>query len=228
MGEDVGHKRILFEGIANFRDIGGLPIGDGYTRYGVFYRSTHWAYATDSDFLKLKDLHVTSVLDLRHRSETEKMPDRIPDGMSYRAISLLGPLDPGDLHVNGHVRDTKTLFRMYRQILEEAGAAIVSVLEYLAFSPSPVVFHCAAGKDRTGLVAMFLHSVVGVDRRDIVAEYETSHTYIHGFTDDISGSHYQNMDTLLRFLDEKYDGPVGYLRQMGVPEEVFAALVEKQ
>lgn len=215
-----GYRRISFGGIANFRDLGGYPCSGGMTRYGVFYRSTHFAKATDHDLSVLEALNIRTVIDLRHPSETVEMPDRLPRGCTYRNISLLGPLEPEDLKVNSSVANTRTLFRMYRQILESARKEIAAVLSLLAESGGPAVFHCAAGKDRTGLIALFLFSIAGADRKDIIADYEVSHTYIKDFTDDISGSNYRNMEKLLDFINSGYGGVSGYLQAAGITEAV--------
>lgn len=224
MEELFASRRIPFQGIANFRDLGGFPTENGYTRYHRFFRSTHLAKATVSDLEKLQALRIGTVLDLRHPSEIAVQPDMIPENTKYMAISLLGPMAPQDIRVNSQVRDTKTLFTMYKQIIENSQSAIREVITFLSETPDPVLFHCAAGKDRTGLIAMFLLSIVGADRMDIIADYENSRTYIQDFSNDVSGSNYHNMDKLLGYLQNIYGGPVHYLHDIGVSEGVMEKL----
>lgn len=224
MDELFAGRRVTFEGIANFRDLGGYPAGTGYTQYHRFYRSTHLASATASDLDKLTALRLGTILDLRHPSEIEAQPDLIPKNTKYIAISLLGPMNPQDIRVNSQVRDTKTLANMYKQIIENSQSAIRASINLLSETEHPVLFHCAAGKDRTGLLAMFLLAIAGVDDMDIIADYEISRTYIQYFSDDISGSHYHNMYKLLGYLQHAYGGPVDYLHSIGISDGVLKEL----
>ena len=67
----------------------------------------------------------------------------------------------------------------------------------------------------------------GVDEKDIVADYEVSHTYIKGFMADVSGSHYMNMEKLLAFLHKNYGGVIQYLDEIGVTDAVRRKLYKK-
>ena len=74
---------------------------------------------------------------------------------------------------------------------------------------------------------MFLYTIAGVDEKDIVADYEVSHTYLKGFMADVSGSHYTNMEKLLAFLSETYGGVIQYLDAIGVTDAVRRKLYNK-
>jgi len=222
------YRRLHFDGIENFRDLGGWECsGGGVTKYGVFYRSTALTKATKADLHRIEELGIRTILDLRHPEETASRPDCLPKACVYKNISVQGSIRPHELKVNGYVYMTRTLYNMYRQLLTVSGDEFRKVLFFLADAEGPTLFHCAAGKDRTGLTAMFLYTIAGVDEKDIVADYEVSHTYIKGFMTDVSGSHYMNMEKLLAFLRKVYGGASQYLDAIGVTEEVRRKIYKK-
>ena len=222
------YRRLHFDGIENFRDLGGWECsGGGMTKYGVFYRSAELAKATKADLKRIEDLGIRTILDLRHPEETASRPDCLPKSCVYKNISVQGSIRPRELKVNGDVYMTHTLYNMYRQLLTVSGDEFRKVLFFLADAEGPTLFHCAAGKDRTGLTAMFLYTIAGVDEKDIVADYEVSHTYIKGFMADNSGSHYMNMEKLLAFLHKNYGGVIQYLDEIGVTDAVRRKLYKK-
>ena len=221
-----GLRRFPCDGIANFRDLGGLPCKGGMTRYGVFYRSTKLSSASEQDIALIASLGIGKVLDFRFPQETEEEPDRLPPNCLYENYSLMGSIPVEKLKVR-HVPMTKTLYPMYKQILEYGKQEVKGALESAMKAEYPLLYHCVAGKDRTGLVSMFLYSLVGVDRMDIIADYEISHTLVQTFTTDITGSHYHNMERILAFLDKKYGSVEGYVSSLGIPEATILSLQDK-
>lgn len=223
----LGYKRYPFRCVANFRDLGGYPAGGrAVTRYGVFFRCAHLGDACAEDIQLLRRLGVRRILDLRYPEDLARVPDatsRLPDFETLN-ISLMGDVSPAQIDVNAGEEDTLTLRGMYRQMLEHGGSALVSAVRALVEAPGGAAFHCFNGKDRTGMLAMFLLSAAGVANCDIVADYEVSHTYIEHCTDDISGSHYKNMKWTLQYLQEQYGSPTGYLLANGLSPETLAAL----
>ena len=162
-------RRYRLDQVANFRDLGGYACDGGVTRYGVIFRSTALNKATEEDIAKIEHLGVRTVIDLRFPSETKELPDRLGQDMDYINCSLMGTtkLEQLDI-VNSSVVETKTLHRMYRLMLRNGGKEIKKALEVVADSEGAVLFHCAAGKDRTGILAMLILSSVGVEREDIL------------------------------------------------------------
>lgn len=217
-------RRWPLEGVANFRDLGGYPCHGGVTRYGVFFRSAHLNAATAKDAQILSEAGISTIVDLRYPDESMTFPDREIPGSAVINCSIMGEIAADKIAVNNSVRDTRTMIRMYRQILEFGKLGLASALRCLLNAQDAAVFHCAAGKDRTGIIAMFLLGIAGVSREDIIADYEVSHTYIHDFTKDISGSHYSNMEKILKELDDRYGGLVPYLYALGISEEEIVGL----
>lgn len=223
-------KRIAFEGIANFRDLGGYPVGLSHkTKYGVFYRSTSLKKATAHDLDKMSAMGITTVIDLRFPDEAAAAPSTLmgDERFDVHNISLIGELTPRDLRVNGREPDTTTLQYMYRQILDLCRPQVIRVLETIEHAEGGVLFHCAAGKDRTGLISMLLLNNAGVERQDLIADYEISHTYIEDFTSDVSGSNYINMKETLDYLYGEFGSPRDYLLEIGMKPDTLERLKER-
>ena len=215
-------RRYRLDQVANFRDLGGYACDGGVTRYGVIFRSTALNKATEEDIAKIEHLGVRTVIDLRFPSETKELPDRLGQDMDYINCSLMGTTKLEQLDVvNSSVVETKTLHRMYRLMLRNGGKEIRKALEVVADSEGAILFHCAAGKDRTGILAMLILSSVGVEREDILVDYQCSSTYITKFTTDISGSNIYNMKWILNWIDREWGGVPEYLRQIGVQSETI-------
>ena len=100
-------------------------------------------------------------------------------------------------------------------------------VRFLIGSKGPGLFHCAAGKDRTGIIAMLLLGAVGVSKEDIISDYEMSHNYVRQFTTDISGSHGSNMDKLMGDIEKGFGTAAGFLNACGISEEELTHLKEK-
>ncbi|WP_315330128.1 tyrosine-protein phosphatase, partial [Treponema socranskii] len=123
------YRRLHFDGIENFRDLGGWECSSGgMTKYGVFYRSTELAKATKADLKRIEDLGIRTILDLRHPEETSSRPDCLPKSCVYKNISVQGSIRPHELKVNGDVYMTHTLYNMYRQLLTVSGDEFRKVL----------------------------------------------------------------------------------------------------
>lgn len=219
-GEMMFCRRWPMKGIANFRDLGGYACGDGVTKYGVFFRSTSLEHATMQDISCIENIGITTVIDLRYPSETEEKPDKLGENLKYYNCSFMGDAPLESLKVvNSSVKDTKTLIRMYKMMLQNGKKEICRAFEILAEEEGAVLFHCAAGKDRTGVLAMLILSIAGVEKEDICTDYQCSSAYITRFTEDISGSCITNMQRLLCWVEDKWGSPAGYLESIGVPDK---------
>ena len=170
----------LFEAIDNFRDYGGYAVDDRLLARGRLYRAAHQARATDADVARLAALRLAAVVDLRRPSERRAQPSRRPVGWAGTLIESahddggeaphLTFLKTADLTpASGRAFMTET----YRRLPFEA-AHIDLFSRYfrlLAQAEGPVLIHCAAGKDRTGLLAALTHSLLGVAHDDLMGDY---------------------------------------------------------
>lgn len=170
------HRRVPFEGAGNFRDLGGYPTkAGGQTRWGLVYRSDGLQNMTETDLRHYEALGVRVVYDLRRDDERERLPNRVPSiGLCIMTPAYeagVGPLDR--LNVADREGGERLLREMYHNMLVHSGRVIGTMFGGLS-SPAgmPAVFHCHAGKDRTGLVAALLLELLGVERQVVLDDYE--------------------------------------------------------
>lgn len=175
---------LALEGAANARDLGGLPVrGGGATRPGVLLRTDNLQGLTPTDVRLLVDeLSVRVVVDLRTGMEVRQEgpgPLTREPAVDVRHRSLYPEAGQNtDIDVlpwntfdrNGHV-DESPAVRAYLNYLRNRPDSIVEALRDIAHADGAAVVHCAAGKDRTGVVCAIALSVVGVDPEAIVADY---------------------------------------------------------
>jgi protein-tyrosine phosphatase len=176
----------------NARDLGGLVTTDGRrVRSGLLYRANALNRLTEADIEAVAQLGLACVIDLRAEREVEMVgPDRLPvppprqlvalpladrDNQVFAAVTALakGELTDASAPLNADVLAAEML-RAYRWLAtsEPARAAFGTALRLMA-DPSglPLLFHCTAGKDRTGWLAAVVLSALGVDRPTIMADY---------------------------------------------------------
>lgn len=216
-------RRIPLKGVANCRDLGGFACPGGFTHWNRVYRSAALTNATAADVERLRDLGVKLVLDLRYPHEAREKPDAAIPGAENLNFPLLGDFPIDKLPINSNVKSTKSLYRMYRLMLRHGANSILGAFRALLACDGAVLFHCAAGKDRTGVFTMLLLALAGVEWADILADYTVSELYLEGHTDDISGSNVHNMRMLRSFLEKEYGGARQYLLGLGASEQELEA-----
>ncbi|MFI0452565.1 tyrosine-protein phosphatase [Actinomadura sp. 6N118] len=161
-------REIALEGCVNFRDLGGYVAEGGIVRWRRLFRSDALHELTQADVAALRELGVTTVIDLR--SDFERAHDGGPHPLDGAVELVRAPIiDEG----NGHLMaDTSlTLAQRYARIMESTGTALADAVSAIAEAPGAAVFHCAAGKDRTGLVSAAVLGTLGVSDEDVVADY---------------------------------------------------------
>jgi hypothetical protein len=157
-------RQLQFEGMVNFRDLGGLPADSGAVRSGVLFRSDSLAYATKNDATRLVDeFGLATVIDLRGEYEVEQLGR--------------GPLAETKVrYVHAPIVDvtrSDELARHYLAILDERGAVLADLVRLLTEPAAlPAVFHCEAGCDRTGVFAAVILGLLGVTEDEIATDYE--------------------------------------------------------
>jgi protein-tyrosine phosphatase len=161
-------RHLAVAGTYNVRDLGGYPTPAGETRWRRILRADglHRLDAAGMSALELEG--VTTVIDLRHPGELTGQPNPFASNavVAYHNVSLFEQLAP----VARPGEDV--LLALYKQALETRQQAIAEVLAIIANAPTgTVLFHCTAGKDRTGIVSALLLAVVGVETSLIVEDY---------------------------------------------------------
>jgi len=169
-------RTLEWEGCLNVRDLGGVPLEDGgETRFGTLIRADNVRQLTDAGWHSLADHGVTRIVDLRWREELEEDPPRDVD-IDVVHVSLLGDFDPGftdDIADYMAANDPAGYWAVsYVRMLERFGRNFAQALAAIADSgDGAVVFHCAGGKDRTGLVAGLLLRLAGAPIDAIARDY---------------------------------------------------------
>jgi protein-tyrosine phosphatase len=174
-------RRIVFEGVQNFRDLGGYRTSDGgHTAWGRIYRADSLHKLTANDLLAYERLGIRRVYDLRSDAERETHPNPF-DSIQYAVIGRATGTEQRaiDAELFRAATDGEQLLRdLYLGMLEHSAPLLGQLLSGFAEPDHlPAVFHCHAGKDRTGVVAALLLLVAGVDRDDILDDYELTRRY---------------------------------------------------
>lgn len=233
-------RLITLEGAVNFRDLGGYATVDGRrTRWRMLFRADGLGELTAPDLAVLRELGIRTVIDLRSgheveqsRFDTEAHPvefhhypfiDALPDAEDFeRAPGFLGT--------------------QYKEMLDDAAPQIVGALTALAAPAArPAVFHCTAGKDRTGLLSALVLSILGVPEETVVADYALSgeamarlraklmQKYPDGkdviaAADAVFSADPANMVELFAHLRSRYGTVSDYAAKVGVPDDVIVRL----
>lgn len=171
-------KIVKLETTYNTRDLGGYKTVDGkFTKYGVFLRSDDTDDLTLKDIETLKSYGVTAVLDLREEPYYLEHPDRlsnIPE-INYQNIDIVKIYN--EHSDNKETRSDESSARKFLRYTGE-GNWVKTAFDIIASTEGCTLFHCFAGKDRTGLVAMLLFGLVGVSAEDIMQNYSVSYDLI--------------------------------------------------
>lgn len=234
--------RLPLESARNIREMGGYPAADGRTtRRGLFLRGDGISNLTEQDCERLYGYGVRMVLDLRCRSEWQGQ--NLPL-LGYRDI-LYGSLPMlDDVIVEPSIEDfPESLGIQYIRMLEQYKKKIRAIFLCLASENEDcVLFHCTAGKDRTGVVAMLLLMLAGTPEEFIVADYVKTDQYVRNMMDarmeELAemGIHYpehvfrtdpDNIRLAMRHIHENYGDSKGYLRACDVREEAIERLMTR-
>ncbi|MDB5479231.1 MAG: protein tyrosine/serine phosphatase [Caulobacteraceae bacterium] len=173
-------RHIALEGVDNFRDFGDYPAAGGRRlKRGALYRSASHSRATDADLERLAALEIAVVVDLRRREERAREPSRRPANFAGKVIANDQCHDEDSWH--SHIASAELTADSFRAYLVDYYRAapfderhidlFARYFRVLAEAEGPVLIHCAAGKDRTGILAALTHHLAGVHPDDIAADY---------------------------------------------------------
>ncbi len=230
-------------GAYNFRDLGGYRTVDGRsTRWGVLFRSDTLHELTTDDLAVLAGLGLATVIDLRTAKEVGRL-GRGPlaeTAVHYLHASVLNS-DGGEDRAAPTLGATDVSAR-YLWYLDNGSPALADALTLLGDAARyPAVFHCQAGKDRTGVLAALVLGLLGVERRAIVEDYVLTagrmeliigrlrRDPVYGKRlDELPASAFtvaaRSIEGFLDGVDERYGGPAAWARQAGVDDEHLAVL----
>lgn len=157
----------------NLRDMGGIPIAGGTLREGLVIRADDLALVDEVTASRLVQGGLAAVIDLRSAGEFANT-GRGPLGqmrVTYHHLPFMDAVDSSAQVPGSDMLDQSTFAAMYIRMYEAAAARIVASLAVIATAPGATAFHCAAGQDRTGVLAAALLLALGADTDDIVADY---------------------------------------------------------
>jgi protein-tyrosine phosphatase len=181
------HRLLNFQGIANFRDLGGYQASGGkQVKWGVLYRAGTLAHASDSDLRNLQQLHLAALIDFRSAAEKEEEPNRLPDPQGFSLVEI-PTLDDGNKALVGEIMEridsgnfddfdpNYSMTQANRQFASEFTPQFRRFIHtVLDADGAPVLWHCSAGKDRTGFAAAILLRILGVPPEVVMQDYMAS------------------------------------------------------
>ncbi|MFJ4655923.1 tyrosine-protein phosphatase [Nocardia sp. NPDC088792] len=174
--DNTDQRALGLTGVLNARDAGGYRTTDGHTvRTGLVFRTGDLSKATDADLAKLTGDNVVSVHDLRTGYEQTLLGvDKVPAGATEHHDDVIGQAPP---QVMASTLSAGT--DLYRAFITAPGAneAFANVIKDIAYNPGGVLFHCTAGKDRTGWTSAVLLTILGVDKDTVYYDYLLSNYY---------------------------------------------------
>lgn len=255
---------IDLDGAANVRDLGGLPAGERTVRRDRLIRSDNLQGLTSSDVRRLVDEHhLRAVADLRTQTEVDLEgpgPLTAEPDVDIEHLSLFAEAgehtdveaaedsddDDGPVLMPWQKREAAeqvrpSIVEIYLRYLDERPDSVLAALRLIAHTDGATIVHCAAGKDRTGVVVAMALAEVGVEREAIVDDYvatgerlypllarlKSSPTYTHDVRRLPDEQHLPRRESMAGFLetmDELHGGTSNWLRKHGWTEDDAAAL----
>ncbi|MFK0252257.1 tyrosine-protein phosphatase [Streptomyces sp. NPDC090445] len=225
----AAHSRhITFDRLHNFRDLGGYRGADGRTvAWGTLYRADSLGkfQTGEADWDRFLALGIRTVIDLRYPWEIEAK-GRIPEPGRFTYANLSIEHRPYDqAAIDPDIDPWRYLADRFAEVAEDGADEIRQAIELIATGPGPAVFHCASGKDRTGLIAALLLTLLGVSEEDILADFALTELATERLLADW---HAANPDRTMRWpsygrapaivlslvladLSARYGSPTGYL-----------------
>jgi protein-tyrosine phosphatase len=234
---EMPQRRIILEGCYNLRDTGGYATADGRTtRWGVLLRADGLHRLPKTSQERLLAHPIRTIIDLRRPHELEESPNVFASSgeVDYLNISLVE--DPSE------ARTLPSLEELYKRMLDNSQPQIKQLFETLS-TPGrfPVLIHCTAGKDRTGLVVALLLALANVPDETIAADYALSAEYLSPLFvelrhkikqtgqdlaqfEKLLASRPEMMLETLDYLNHRYGGARQYLSELGLNENLLAFL----
>lgn len=235
----------------NLRDLGGLPVDGGVTRSGVLLRSDDVSVMPAAFARQMIDDGVRSVIDLRSPEEallTGRGPLTLP-GVNYHHLALTASVSmPEDIsrELMSASATPALVGEWYAGLVEGQARQLALGVTLVAVSEGATVFHCAAGKDRTGVFAAVVLSLLGASAETISSDYAVTATRLPRLYPRLRailgqlipetqltagqdqgammGAHAASMDAMQRVLVERHGSVAGPVRQAGLSDSVVEQL----
>ncbi|MFF1561707.1 tyrosine-protein phosphatase [Streptomyces sp. NPDC058279] len=220
-------RHIAFDRLHNFRDLGGYRGIDGRrVAWGLLYRADSLGKLRGADWERFLDLGIRTVIDLRYPWEADTK-GRVPEPHRFVYANLSIEHRPYDqAEIDPDTDPWRYLADRAAEVTEDGVAEIRQAVELIAAAePGATVFHCTSGKDRTGLVAAFVLTLLGVSREDVLADFALTERATDRLLADWHTAHpgrtmrwpsygrapARVLALVLDDLTARYDSPSGYL-----------------
>ena len=227
-------RRLVISQVYNLRELGGFETDDHQiTVPHVFLRSDNLTDISPSDYQILKQYGLSDVIDLRHENEiiSARDPYENDPDVRYHPLSIIKTA------MDEKIPSTYTLEMLYIDLLDSKDI-ILNIFEIFAKAKGTVLFHCTAGKDRTGVITALLLLAMNVSEQDVIADYQVSDTYLYKkykITDQSLALEKQHliyskpntMIVFLRHLKKTYGNARNYLNSIGVDESLLQQIEAK-
>ena len=212
-------RRLPFSRMVNARDLGGYPAGSTYTQFGRFIRSDVPSFVSSEDLELLSSFGINTIIDLRTEVELAKTPCAFAsiEGYKYYNYSL------GAFKID----EDAPISHSYLYLAQTEASVVREIMQVIAEAEGGVLYHCTAGKDRTGLISALILSICGVSLSDIIADYQVTYTYnkkavlelmaqYPDFPAAWARSDAENMEGFMELLCREYGCAENYLLDIGV------------
>lgn len=248
----MNYVRLPLEGCKNTRDLGGYGTNingkKGVTKWNRFLRSDCVFKLTENDMDFLKKYNLKTIIDLRSNLEIENEdnPFRNKEEYNFHHISLADNIAPNSFATIDTSRLKSFLLDIYIDGIDNKKAEIKEIFDIFMKMEDgeSVIFHCTAGKDRTGIVSMLILGIVGVENQDIISNYEQTETNLKNDPvllkmkekihkeqlyklENLSNSNKENMEQLLDYFYNKYKSFQDYFITLGYSFEDIELLRNK-
>lgn len=258
-GKNETEKSLNIKKVHNFRAVANIKNTEGRTlKEGMFYRSAHLHQLKKKSFDEFDKLGIAEIIDLRNSKEIFEKPDQLPNGITYKKYSAFE--DEGDqlsqarkLVLKGKVNASdadKRMIDFYREYVTENPETIKTIITEILESEKPILYHCTAGKDRTGIVTALILTVLKFDKETIYNEYLLSNNFrkplvekrlrlannLHFLypkmdlqvLEKLSWVEKRYLDAAFGEIDKKYGSTDAYIQQvLGISEAKRAQYIQK-
>lgn len=258
-GKNENEKHIKIKKVHNFRSVGHIKNIDGRTlKEGKFYRSGHLHQLKKKSFDEIEKLGIKEIIDLRNSKEIAQKLDHLPNTIVYKNYSAFE--DEGDqldqakkLVLKGKVNGTdadKRMLDFYKDYVTENPEIIKKIINEILESDQPVLYHCTAGKDRTGITTALILTILKFDKETIYNDYLLSNNYRKKLVDKrlnlannlhflyprmdikvlekLSWVERDYLDTAFNEINKKYGSIENYIQQvLGISENKRQEYIQK-
>ncbi len=254
-----GDHAVVLRNVDNMRFLGGIKNSEGkMLKDSIFFRSANLHHLKKKSMAAFGALGITKIIDLRTPHEIEEKPDYLPPGVDFEQLAAFSDREDQlaqarSLVLKGKVtrKDAeKRMLEFYRDYPVEHPEVIRRIVHEILDADQPVLYHCTAGKDRTGIISMLILKILKFDDHTILQEYLMSNNqrqkiiekrlnlahHLHvlypkldiGVLEELSWIRKEYLDETYLSINRKYGSMENYIRKiLGISEEQQETYIRK-